>query len=253
LECDVEDFVKTCDLCQRNKTPNQLSFGLLQPLPIPNKKWVSISMDLITQLPKTKSGYDAIVTFVDRLTKQIHLAPTTCNVTASQLASIFVEHVFKLHGLPSSIISDRDPRFTSKFWKALFKRLGTQLRMSTSHHPETDGQTERTNRTVEEMLRAFVNYKQNNWDEYLALVEFAYNNSIQASTGVTPFFANYGQHPSTPTSLLLKKPDNLETSNVAAAEDFVNKMNSIISIIQDRLRLAQDRQSKYVDKKRINK
>jgi hypothetical protein len=103
------------------------------------------------------------------------------------------------------------------------------------------------------MLRAFVNYKQNNWDEYLALVEFAYNNSIQASTGVTPFFANYGQHPSTPTSLLLKKPDNLETSNVAAAEDLVNKMNSIISIIQDRLRLAQDRQSKYVDKKRINK
>jgi transposase InsO family protein len=83
-------------------------------------------------------------------------------VTAPQLASIFVEHVFKLHGLPLSIISDRDPRFTSKFWKALFKRLGTQLRMSTSHHPETDGQTERTNRTVEEMLRAFVNYKQNN-------------------------------------------------------------------------------------------
>jgi hypothetical protein len=185
LDKDVEEFVKS---------------GLLQPLPIPNKRWESISMDLIVQLPKTRTGFDAIVTFVDWLTKQIHLAPTTTTVTAPQLAHLFIDYVFRIHGLPTSIVSDRDPRFTSIFWKALFKRLGSKFSMSTTHHPQSDGQTESASRVVEEMLRAFTNYKQNDWDKYLSLVEFAYNNSIQASTGITPFFANYGQHPNIPTT-----------------------------------------------------
>ena len=118
-------------------------------------------MDLITQLPKSKSGKDAIVVFVDKLTKMVHYAATTTTVSASQLASIFFREVVRLHGIPSSILSDRDPRFTGKFWRNLWKHFGTNLTMSTAYHPQTDGQTERANRTLEEMMRSYVNFQQN--------------------------------------------------------------------------------------------
>jgi transposase InsO family protein len=140
-------------------------------------------MDLITQLPHTKAGNDAIVVVVDKYSKMLHCIPTTTTVTARQLAKLFFNEIVRLHGVPSSIISDRDPRFTSSFWQQLWKQLGTRLAMSTAYHPQTDGQTERANRTIEEMLRAYVNTKQNDWDEYLTAVEIAYNNGKQTSTG----------------------------------------------------------------------
>ena len=187
LKKDVHDFITSCDQCQRNKGTNKHPYGLLQPLPIPTRKWESVSMDFITSLPKTKNGHDTIVVFVDRLTKTIRTEPTTITVTAPEVAQIFIRTIFRHYGMPRSIVSDRDPRFTSNFWRSFFQTLGTKLAMSTAFHPQTDGQTERANRTLEDMLRNFVSYKQTDWEDKLPLLEFAYNNSVQASTGFSPF------------------------------------------------------------------
>jgi hypothetical protein len=202
-------------------------------------------MDLITDLPKCASGVDAVVVFVDRLTKMIVCAPTTKTVTAPQLAQIFVSKVFCQFGMPSSIVSDRDVRFTSNFWQALWQMLGTKLKMSTAFHPQTDGQTERANRTVEEMLRPYVHPRQDDWDQHLDLVAFAYNNATQASTGQTPFFLNHGRHPATPFDRALPRE-----SEVPAANQFLQNLADATSAAKDSLRAAQERQATYADRSR---
>ena len=148
IRSDVKKFVASCESCQHNKSSNQKSAELLQPLEMLTKNWQQISIDLIVVLPKTKDGYDAIVVFVDRLSKMVHFAAVKTTVTAPELAKVFFDTVFKLHGMPRVIVSDRDPKFTSLFWKALFKCMNTKLAMSTAFHPETDGQTERSNKTL---------------------------------------------------------------------------------------------------------
>src|SRR5215469_16943190 len=145
-------------------------------------------MDFITRLPRTPSGFDAITVFVDRLTKMIHLCPGKTTDSAPDVAHQFLSTVFKLHGLPSQIISDRDSRFTGHFWKALMSLLKVQLGMSTAFHPQTDGQTERANRTIEQILRIYIDYRQKDWDQLLPLVEFSMNNYRSSSTGASPFF-----------------------------------------------------------------
>ena len=157
---DVYKYVTTCDSCQRNKPSNQQPAGLLQPLDTPTKRWEQITMDFIVQLPVTRKGSDAIVVFVDRLTKKAIFCATNTAITAPEVAKIFFNNVFRYHGLPKIIISDRDAKFTSNFWKTLFQQLGTKLSMSTAFHPLTDGQTERMNRTLEEMLRVYLTYNQ---------------------------------------------------------------------------------------------
>src|SRR5215218_1197243 len=152
-------------------------------------------MDFITQLLKTKAGNDAIVVFVDTFSKMVHFAPSKTTATAPDIAHIFFDHVFKLHGLPKSIISDHNAKFTSHFWQTLFKTMGTKLAMSTAFHSQTDGQMERANRILEDMLRAFVSYCQDNWDQLLSSAEFACNNAPNASTNMSPFCANYGRDP----------------------------------------------------------
>ena len=149
-------YVTTCASCQFNKPSHALRAGKLQPLPIPSAPWQSVSLDFITDLPTTAAGFDAILTFVDRFTKQCHFIPTNKSVGVVETAALFIREIYRLHGLPTSIISDRDPRFTSHFWQAIFKHLGTKLNISTSYHPQTDGQSERANRTILEMLRHFV-------------------------------------------------------------------------------------------------
>ena len=161
----VVDYVRSCSQCQQNKASNQKPIGLLKPLPIPEKRWQQVTIDLITQLPKTKNGNDAIVVFVDKLTKMVHYAPTTTNIDAVGMAKLFLHNIVRLHGVPESIVSDRDPRFTSNFWKSLWTQLGTKLHISTAFHPHSDGQTERANRTLEEGLRAYVSMRHDDWDE----------------------------------------------------------------------------------------
>ena len=153
----VKDFVKTCDSCQQS-TCARMRTGLLQPIPIPVRPWESISMDFIMGLPKTERQHDAIFTFVDRLTKYVHVIPTKSTIDAEGAARLYVNNVFAYYGLSKSIVSDRDPRFTSAFFKEVFSLLGVKLNMSTANHPQTDGLTERVNRIVEDTLRSFVNH-----------------------------------------------------------------------------------------------
>ena len=167
------------------------------------------------QLPTTRQGYDATLVIVDHLTKQAHFIPTHISVTAPEVTKLFFVNIFRLHGLPRVIISNQDPKFTSHFWKALFQQIGTKLAISTVFHSQTDEQTERMNRTLEEMLRIYSTYNQDRWDEYFAATEFAYNNSVQASSGHTLFKLDYGQHPLTLSTLAT---DN----KIPAAENFVN-------------------------------
>jgi hypothetical protein len=163
----VENCLLNCPVCQRNKAQSVKKAGLLQPLPISRFKSESVSMDFITQLSVTKAGHDAIVVFVDRLTKMVHFAPTTTSVSAEGVAHLFNHYVFKHHGMPSELILDSDPRFTSKFWTELARLLGTKLKMSTAFHPQTDGETERVNRVLEDYLRHYVSPTQDDWDEWL--------------------------------------------------------------------------------------
>ena len=247
MDAEIKEYVTTCLHCQSNKPSSTLPMGLLQPLPIPTKPWEQVSMDLITQLPRTKSGNDAIVVIVDKFTKMVHYAATTTTVNADRLAHIFWKEIVRHHGIPKSIVSDRDPRFTSLFWKSLWELLQTKLAMSTAFHPETDGQTERANRTLEDMLRAYVNNEQDNWDEHLVSLEIAYNNSLQASTGFTPFHMNYLQHPNLPLSEALRH--SYQCNNPSAA-DRIQLYHRQIQQATENLKQAQQRQKKYADEHR---
>jgi hypothetical protein len=194
----VKSYVLSCSSCQLNKPSNQVPGGLLQPLPVPEHKFEHITLDLITDLPVTKNGCDAVLTVVDRLTKLVSFAPLRKDAKAKDVASVFRQVWYRHYGLPRAIISDRDKRFLSNFWQALFRALGTELRFSTAFHPQTDGQSERANRTLEEYLRHFINPRQDDWDEYLDLAEFAVNDSVNPATGYSPFYLAFGQNPSSP-------------------------------------------------------
>ena len=248
---DVQSYVLSCPTCQQNKYANTKPKGLLQPLPVSQRRWSDISMDLITHLPPIKStGNDAIFVVVDRLSKMVRFIPCNHKITAVQLAKLFVQEIFKLHGLPQVIVSDRDPKFTSDFWRALFQQLGTKLAMSSGYHPQTDGQTERTNRTLEEMLRHYCGSpdKQTLWEDLLPLAEFAYNNTKQTSTGQTPFFLNYGQDPLTPGNLAI---DNATpTLQVPAADEWLQRLNQALADAQASLERAADNQAHYTDRRR---
>src|SRR6185437_6153401 len=163
------------------KSSNHKPYGLLQPLPIADRPWSSISVDFITQLPES-NGYTAICIFVDRFTKMAHFAPTTDNVDAEGTVQLFLERVFSAHGLPDDVVSDRDVTFTSKFTKSIFKALCIKQNLSTAFHPRTDGQTERVNSILEQYLRCYIDYQQTDWSALLPVAEFAYNNTIHSST-----------------------------------------------------------------------
>jgi hypothetical protein len=247
MDGEVRQYVTSCDACQRNKPSQQSPPGLMQPLPTPERPWQWVSMDLITALPKSRQGADAIVVFVCRLTKMVHYVATQTKVTAPQLAAIFLREVVRLHGVPQKILSDRDPRFTANFWRAVWQLLGTSLTMSTAYHPQTDGQTERANRTLEEMIRAFVNWKQDDWDEHLSALELAYNNSVQASTGRTPFFLNAGQEIHLPIDNVI---DAARACNNPEAAERISRLHAAIQQAKLEISKAQARQQKYADQHR---
>ena len=249
---DVREYVRTCELCQRNKPSNRSPQGLLQPLAIPAEKWQSVSIDFIAALPKTPRGFDAIAVFVDRLTKMVHLAPCTSNVTAVDAARLFVQHVVKLHGVPHETITDRGPQFNSNFWKALTSLLGTHHKMSSAYHPQTDGQTERMNQTLECMLRHYINPTQTNWDELLPLAEFAMNNAHNASVDNTPFFLNYGMHPRCPVTRTFVAKRAVQAGvelNTPAAADFAASMHEALATARRAMESAQQRMKTQYDRK----
>jgi transposase InsO family protein len=179
-------------------------------------------MDFVIDLPPS-SGYDAILVVVDRFTKMAHFLPCTKDFTSEDTAQLLLQEVFRHHGLPQQIISDQGPQFIAKFWKRLFELLQVMCSLSLPHHPQTDGQSERTIQTLEEYLRYFINYQQDNWSMLLSLAEFAYNNSVHTSTGFSPFFALTGYHPR--WNFLAPNP----SSEVLTADAQVQQLQSIHS------------------------
>ena len=200
LTSDVQHYVGKCLQCQRNKANHQKSMGLLQPLPRPDDRWTEISMDFVGPLPKTPRGADFLLVIVDRYSKMIQLIATHQRLKAAELADIFFRHIVRLFGIPEQIVSDRDTRFMSNFWRALWLKCGTQMGLSSSYHPQTDGQTERANKTVEEILRSYVSATGTDWDLQLSAAEFAYNSNVHATTGFTPFYLTFGREPLTPAT-----------------------------------------------------
>ena len=190
----VSQYVKGCDKCNRTKTYPLAPAGRLKPNSIPERRWQVVTTDLIVGLPESH-GFNSIWVAVDRLSKRIHIAPTTAEVDSVGIARLFRDHVWRNHGLPDQIISDRGAQFVSGFTRELNRLLGIQTSLSTAFHPQTDGQTERVNQEIEQYLRVFINQRQDDWTEWLPLAEFAYNNRIHASTRRTPFEMDSGQHP----------------------------------------------------------
>ncbi|KAG3055092.1 hypothetical protein PI125_g25760 [Phytophthora idaei] len=195
----VRKYVRACEVCQRVK-PAAFSQAPLQSLPTPSECWQSISVDFVFGLPPDSERRTGVVVFVHRFSKMVRLAAVPAEVTAVQTARLFVDMVFKHHGMPLDIVSDRDPRFTARLWQEVFTLLGTQLSMSTADHPQTDGQTERVNRVLGDLLKGYAHSCQQ-WSDCLPMAEFAINNSVHASTGHTPFYVNAMRHPRLPSML----------------------------------------------------
>jgi Reverse transcriptase (RNA-dependent DNA polymerase)/RNase H-like domain found in reverse transcriptase/Integrase zinc binding domain/Chromo (CHRromatin Organisation MOdifier) domain/Retroviral aspartyl protease len=241
LAADVAEYCNTCYSCQSNKAVRKKPHGLLHPLPIPGRRWEQVSMDLITDLPRTEKGFDTIVVFVDKLSKMVHLVPTDKTVTGRELAFMFADKVWKLHGLPKSIVSDRDVRFNSQFWRALHDRLGINLAKSTGKHPQTDGQTENANGVLEDTLRHFVGPSQTDWDDLLPSAEFAMNNAWNSSIRNTPFMLNYGQNPDTPTTLFLRDRNPEVNQFVGRWSEQIQRAKACLTAAQQRQKANADR------------
>ena len=244
---DVQSFCETCHTCKTSKPSNQKPYGLLNPLSVPSYPWESIGMDFVGPLPESgnRDGmFDSITVVICLLTSMVHLIPSRTNYNASQLAELIFEHIYKLHGLPRNIISDRDVLFTSTFWKQLHRLIGTKLRLSSAYHPQSDGSTERANRTITQMLRQCVHSNQKYWVAKLPAIEFAVNSARSESTGFAPFFLNSGRMPRTMlwTSQL--------TNEFPAVRTFAIQRKLAIMAAHDSILAARVKQTRDANRKR---
>ncbi|GJU01553.1 putative reverse transcriptase domain-containing protein [Tanacetum coccineum] len=244
MKVNIVTYVSKCLTCAKVKAEHQKPSGLLVQSEIPEWKWEKITMDFVTKLPKTANGYDTIWVIVDRLTKSAHFLPMRENDPMKKLMKLYMKEVVTRHGVPVSIISDRDGRFTSLFWQALHKALGTRLDMSTAYHPETDGQSERTIQTLEDMLRACVLDFGKNWDRHLPLVEFSYNNSYHTNIKAAPFEALYGRKCRSP--VCWAEVGDAQLTGPAIIHETTKK----IVQIKSRIQAARDRQKSYANIRR---
>ncbi|PNX92763.1 Ty3/gypsy retrotransposon protein [Trifolium pratense] len=240
---DVKHFVSNCLTCQATKYETKKPAGLLQPLPVPSAIWEDLSLDFITGLPPSH-GFTVILVVVDRFSKGAHFGALPSSFSAYKVAALFLDIICKHHGLPRSLVSDRDPIFISRFWRELFKLSGTKLRMSTSYHPETDGQTEVLNRILEQYLRSFVHSKPTHWHQFLPLAEWSYNTTSHSATGRSPFEITFGKPPPSIPSYLLG------SSNVEAVDTLLTTRQHTITLLQRKLLKAQETMKFYADQKR---
>ena len=244
MKREVAEYVSKCFICQQVKAERQKPSELLHPLRIPEWKWKRITMDFVFKLPPTVQRHDDIWVVVDRLTKSAHFLLIREKFSPQKLAEFFMNHIVSLHGVLVSIIFDRDPRFTSRFWKGLMKELGVKLNLSTAFHPQTDGKSERTIHTLEDMLRSCVLQFKGHWNEYLPLAEFTYNNSYHSSIEMSPYEALYGKQCCTP--LCWNETGERKLLGPEIVQTTVDKVN----VIRARLKATQDRQKSYADKRR---
>ncbi|WVZ49151.1 hypothetical protein U9M48_000528 [Paspalum notatum var. saurae] len=224
--------------------PNIEACGFVATFEDPEWKWEEISMDFIVGLPRTQKGYNSIRVVVDRLTKVAHFIPVNTTYSGARLAELYISRIVCLHGVPKRIISDRGSQFTSRFWEQLHDSLDSKLRFSTAYHPQTDGQTERTNQILEDMLRACAIQYGTSWDKSLPYAEFSYNNSYQASLKKSPFEALYGRRCRTPLFW------NQTGEKQVFGPDLIRDAEQQIKIVRENLRVAQSRQKSYADVRR---
>ena len=232
---DVESFCKSCGRCQTIKTPRQRTPGWLHTMPLPARPWESIGMDFAGPFVEV-GGFDYVLLVICRMTGMVHLIPTWTDATARQIAALYVKEVVRLHGIPESIVSDRDTKFTSQFWNELSKILGQRLLMSTAYHPQTDGSSERAVQAMSQVLRSVINDCQTNWVEQLPLVEFAMNSADSESTGFAPFEANYGWMPR------IIRGINFDSTRPGVRQ-FVHDITNVLDKTFDRLLVQRTRQA----------
>jgi len=243
---DVRRFVQQCQVCQRSKYDTAASPGLLQPLPVPNHVWQDITMDFIEGLP---NSFDKQVIFVvvDRLSKAAHFMALQHPYTAATVAQCFLDNVFKLHGFPTTITSDRDSVFVSQFWKEFMAFQGVQIQLSTAYHPQMDGQTEVVNRCVETYLRCMCCDEPKQWSKWLPLAEWWYNTTYHSSIKASPYEIVYGQ---TPPTYLPYLPGE---SKVELVDKSLQKREEMLKLAKFHMKRAQERMKQLADKHRLER
>ena len=248
----VDEYVKSCDVCQRYKRDRHPPMWLIERIHLPEEKWQSVSMDWITLPPVVADGmkYDEVLTVTDRASKMVHLLATRSETSASQIAEQFLKEVVRLHGLPTSVISDRDSVFTSAFWEELTAQLGMKNCPSTPFHPQANGQAERTNQTVKQTLRTLHATRQAvPWVKLLPLVEIAINNAPIANTEFSPYYLNSGSHPIFHFDVL---PDTSQTVSLEPVARFVQRLHADWIAVQQALDANWERANTYVNRKRTD-
>ena len=236
---DIEKYVEGCDKCQKTKSVTKAAKTPLQPNAVPQCPWEIISVDIIRPLPESQ-GKNVILTIVDRFSKMIRVFPISTDITAKGVATIFQDHIFKLHSTPQKVISDRGPQFVSSFMDALYTLLRIQGNPSTAYHPQTDGQTERYNATIEQYLRLYTSHPQNNWVEWLALAEFAHNQNSTTTSGYSPFMLNYGQQPNI-------RGEHRKHVRNESAKEFVEMMQGTFKLAKEFLEHAASDMKRFYD------
>ena len=239
---DVEKYMEECDLCQRMKNRMEELAGKLKLSEVPKKPWSHITVDFIIKLPVV-AGKDVILVVCDRLSKMTHFVATTEGTSVEGLVRLFRDNVWKLHGLPESVVSDREPQFAAELTKELNRMLGIKTKVLTAFHPQTDGQTEQMNQELEQYLRFFVDHRQKNWPEWLASAEFVVNNKTHTTTKVLPFMANYGKE-------VRMEGDIRKKGKVESATEFVERMKKVHEEAEAALKKTQEEMKRYANRNR---
>ena len=243
-------YVVNCSVCRRSKAYNDKKQGLLNPLPIPNRKWMDVSLDFVEFLPECRRRnrvYQHILVIVDRLTKRRLYEPLT-SLSTDELMDAMSRILFSSYGFPISTVNDRGSQLTAHLWKIVCERYGVRIKFSSAHHPETDGQTENANKVMKNYLRAYVNYTQDNWVDYLSDAEFAANNHVNVSTGMTPFFADHGFHP----RCGIEPPGTYEGKGkveILHADKIIERQEAMRTWLRDQLAWAQEEQTRHANKR----
>lgn len=246
MKNDIITFIQNCEVCQRCKSEHVLYPGLLQPLNIPIAPWKDISMDFVEQMPES-DGMDTVLVVIDRLSKYGHFIALKHPFSASDVADVFLDQIFRLHGMPASIVSDRDKLFTNIFWTTIFQKLGVELHFSSAYHPQSDGQTERLNQCLEAYLRCFTSERPHSWRKWLPMAEYWYNTSFHTSLGITPYEAVYGVKP-VPLNM-----GCLQDMILPTAQNLLQQRVQVLQILKDNLIKAQQRMKYFADLKRTDR